>query len=105
MRAVRLEFVHPVEAPLVKDRSGGPPPACHLLTLYWDGRREAILCQLALFNYQVRLCRDFRGLWRELLRGHLCDVEKREGAGAAEDADRPAIRTFVLSSRTAVKGR
>jgi hypothetical protein len=77
----RLDFVYTLEVPIVKNRSGDPPPTWHVLTLYWDAKREAILVQLALFNqfaYHIRLCRDFRGLWRELLSGHVFDVEKLE---------------------------
>ena len=76
----RLEFVHTIEGPIVKDRRGGPPPVWHVLTQYWDEKREAILCQLTLFNYlayHVRFCRDFGGVWRELISGHVFDVEKR----------------------------
>jgi len=77
----RLEFVHTLDAPIVKDKRGGPPPAWHFITLYWDGRREAILVQVALFNqfaYHVRLCLDFRGVWREVLSGHVFDVKMLE---------------------------
>jgi hypothetical protein len=75
-------FVQPQEGPVVEHRFGGPPPRCHVITLYWAEDQPWILCRLSPFNhhaYLVRLCTDLRGpLVREVKSGHLFDLDTLE---------------------------
>lgn len=77
-------FVRPQATPMLEDRRGGAPPRCHVLTVFWDGRRRDVLARLTLFNnhsYLVRLCQYYRGVWREIISGHTYDLDTREVRG------------------------
>ncbi len=72
------DFVSPQTGPVVRGKGGEPVPRWHVLALYWDRDREAVLCQVGLFNYLVyvvRLCQRFRGVWRQVMDGHQFDLE------------------------------
>jgi HNH endonuclease len=76
-------FVRLQSGPVVENRLGGDPPACHLIVLFWSpGMRPPMLCRLTLFNrhaYLVRLCTAFYGpLWREVKSGHTYDLIRGE---------------------------
>ncbi len=74
-------FVQPHVGPGVGGMQGKPAPRCHSVSLYWDQDRRAILSGVSPFNalaYVVRLCADFRGVWREILSGHVFDLERFE---------------------------
>ena len=52
----------------------------HAIILNWDTAKDAILCLVTLFGYQlyqVTLCPSFRGVWRPLGVGRIFDRQKR----------------------------
>lgn len=53
----------------------------HIITLEWNARKTMVISRVTLFNeivYLAILCRDFRGLYREILTGHHFDVGSKK---------------------------
>lgn len=53
----------------------------HTLTLDWNGSRDELIGHVHLFGvtqYAVRLCAKWSGIWREVMSGHVFDLESRE---------------------------
>lgn len=51
----------------------------HLATVDWQGNK--IISKVSLFNiytFGIRLCQDFKGIWRPIKSGHHFDVEKNK---------------------------
>lgn len=53
----------------------------HTLMLEWNGNREELIGRVHLFGetrYAIRLCTRWGGLWRQVMSGHLFDLESME---------------------------
>lgn len=75
--------VIPHKSPILhyEKRFGIQETGGHIITLDWNARKTAIISQVTLFNeivYQAILCRDFRGLYREISTGHHFDIESKK---------------------------
>jgi hypothetical protein len=74
-----LVFVGGTEAQLGFS-SPAPLGGGHLIVTSWDAANRAIISQLAIFGalgYQIVLCKDYRGVWFDILKGHYFDLGNR----------------------------
>lgn len=63
------------------DATGLRQTEAHLMVVEWDARRRGINGRLSLFNritHRVRLCHDYRGIYREIRSGHSFDPRTGE---------------------------
>lgn len=61
--------------------SPAPIGGGHLIVTSWDAAYRAIFSHVTIFGalgYQIVLCRDYRGVWFDILKGHYFDVANRE---------------------------
>jgi len=75
--------VIPQKSPILhyEKRFGMQETEGHIITLDWNAPKTAIISRITLFNeivYQAILCRDFRGLYREISTGHHFDIESKK---------------------------
>lgn len=76
------DFVQFGAAPVLRDSRGRvQPPRGHLLTVGWDpdSATEVIarVCPFQHITYLVRLCANFRGVWRPIESAHLYDLKAK----------------------------
>jgi hypothetical protein len=89
-----LVFVGGTEAQLGFS-SPAPIGGGHLIVTSWDAGNRAIISRMAIFGalgYRVVLCKDYRGVWFDILKGHYFDV----GNKAVREAR--ITRQLVMSS-------
>lgn len=75
-----LVFVGSTEAQLGFS-SPAPLGGGHFILTSWDAANCAIISHLTIFGalgYQIVLCKDYRGVWFDILKGHYFDVQSRE---------------------------
>src|SRR6266550_2850874 len=75
------DFVNVHPGPISRDGSGRTQlPRGHLITVGWDASGTEVLARVCPFQhvtYVVRLCADFRGVWRPFESAHLYDLEAK----------------------------
>jgi hypothetical protein len=57
--------------------SPAPIGGGHLIVTSWDAVNRAIFSHVTIFGalgYQIVLCKDYRGVWFDILKGHYFDV-------------------------------
>lgn len=67
----------------------------HLIVTSWDALNRAIVSHVTIFGalgYRVVLCKDYRGVWFDILKGHYFDV------GHKEVREARITRQIVMSS-------
>ena len=75
-----LVFIGGTEAQLGFS-SPAPFGGGHLILTAWDAANRAIISHLTIFGalrYWVVLCKDYQGVWFDILRGHYFDIGSRE---------------------------
>lgn len=75
-----LVFVESTEAQLGFS-SPAPIGGGHLIVTSWDAVNRAIISHVTIFGalgYRIVLCKDYRGVWFDILKGHYFDVGNRE---------------------------
>lgn len=75
--------------------SPAPLGGGHLIVTSWDAMNRAIISHVTIFGalgYRVVLCKDYRGVWFDILKGHYFDVGNKEVRGAR------ITRQLVMSS-------
>jgi hypothetical protein len=74
-----LVFVGGTEAQLGFS-SPAPIGGGHLIVTSWDAMNRAIISHATIFGalgYRIVLCKDYRGVWFDILKGHYFDVGNR----------------------------
>ncbi len=75
------DFVNVHPGPIPRDGSGRTLlPRGHLITVGWDASGTEVLARVSPFQhvtYVVRLCADFRDVWRPFESAHLYDLEAK----------------------------
>ncbi len=53
----------------------------HVLMLDWNGNRQELIGRVHLFGetrYAIRLCTKWDSIWRQIMNGHVFDLESME---------------------------
>lgn len=61
--------------------SPAPVGGGHLIITAWDASNYAIISHLSIFGalgYRVILCRNYGGVWFDILKGHYFDLRNRQ---------------------------